>query len=132
MSITQLLPMLPPARLIIDNAAADENSSEYVRGEWRMGISLGLPRSRVRLNNETAYALCQDILIQGLSIEQSGGDAIIVEQCQRVHIADVNADGNYRQGMSVIGAKDMLVERCNFSNTCASQPAADLQPLLWT
>ena len=86
-----------------------------------MGISLGLPRSRVRLNNETAYALCQDILIQGLSIEQSGGDAIIVEQCQRVHIADVNADGNYRQGMSVIGAKDMLVERCNFSNTCASQ-----------
>ena len=91
-----------------------------------MGISLGLPRSRVRLNNESAYALCQDILIQGLSIEQSGGDAIIVEQCQRVHIADVNADGSYRQGMSVIGAKHMLVERCNFSNTCASRPASEL------
>ena len=85
-----------------------------------MGISLGLPRSRVRLNNETAYSLCQDIVIQGLKIEQSGGDAIIVEQCQRVHIADVHADGNYRQGMSIIGAKDMLVERCNFSNTCAT------------
>ena len=44
-----------------------------------MGISLGLPRSRVRLNNESAYALCQDIVVQGLSIEQSGGDAIIVD-----------------------------------------------------
>ena len=85
-----------------------------------MGISLGLPRSRVRLNNETAYALCQDILIQGLSIEQSGGDGLFVDNCERVHIADVTADGNYRQGMSIIGAKHMLVERCNFSNTCAT------------
>ena len=31
--------------------------------------------------------------------------------------ADVTADGNYRQGLSIIGAKHMLVERCNFSNT---------------
>ena len=59
--------------------------------------------------------------VQGLSIEQSGGDGLFVDNCERVHIADVTADGNYRQGMSIIGAKHMLVERCNFSNTCVSQ-----------
>ena len=103
------------------------NYTEYMKGEWRMGIYLGH-----EVNNESAFAQCQDILVQGLNIEQSGGDGLFVDNCERVHIADVTADGNYRQGLSIIGAKHMLVERCNFSNTCASQPASDLQPLLWT
>ena len=85
-----------------------------------MGIYLGH-----ELDDETAFSSCQDMAIQGpLSIEQTGGDGIYVDQCVRVHIRDVRADGNYRQGMSIIGAKHMLVERCNFSNTNGTAPSA--------
>lgn len=90
-----------------------------------MGIYLGH-----EINNETAFVQCQDMVVKGLSIEQTGGDGIIVDQCERVLIQDVNSDGNNRQGLSIIGAKDMLVERCNFSNTNGTAPSAgiDIEP----
>ena len=44
--------------------------------------------------------------------------------CQRVHISDCVLDRNYRQGMSVINAVDMLVERVVFSNTNGTPPMA--------
>jgi hypothetical protein len=102
------------------------NWTEYKKAEWRMGIYLGHEK-----NNETAFSRCRDMTIRGpLNIEQSGGDGIIVNQCERVTITDVNSDGNYRQGLSIIGAKDLLVERCNFSNTNGTGPSAgiDLEP----
>ena len=102
------------------------NLTEYMKGEWRMGIYFGH-----ETNNESAFARCRDMTIKGpLSIEESGGDGIYVDQCQRVAITEVNSNGNYRQGLSIIGAKDMLVERSNFSNTGGTAPAAgiDLEP----
>jgi hypothetical protein len=44
------------------------NFTEYMKAEWRMGIYLGH-----ELNNESAFAACQDMVVKGLSIEQSGG-----------------------------------------------------------
>jgi|EP01043_Picozoa_sp_COSAG02_P002946 hypothetical protein len=102
------------------------NSTEYMKGEWRMGIYLGH-----EANNESAFERCRDMTIKGpLNIEQSGGDGIYIDQCERVTLTEVNADGNYRQGLSIIGAKDLLVERSNFSNTHGTAPAAgiDLEP----
>ena len=101
------------------------NYTEYMKAEWRMGIYLGH-----ELNNESAFAECQDMTIKGVSIEQSGGDGIYVDNCERVLIQDVNSDGNSRQGLSIIGAKHLLVERSNFSNTNGTAPAAgiDIEP----
>ena len=68
------------------------NFTEYMKAEWRMGIYLGH-----ELNNESAFAECQDMTVKGLNIEQSGGDGLFVDNCERVHISGVNSDGNYRQ-----------------------------------
>ena len=68
------------------------NYTEYTKAEWRMGIYLGHEQ-----NNESAFDRCRDMTVRGLSIEQSGGDGLYVDQCERVHISHVNCDGNYRQ-----------------------------------
>ena len=68
------------------------NYTEYMKAEWRMGIYLGHEQ-----NNESAFDRCRDMTVRGLSIEQSGGDGLYVDQCERVHISHVNCDGNYRQ-----------------------------------
>jgi hypothetical protein len=46
------------------------------------------------------------------------------------HIVDCVFDRNYRQGMSVIAAVNLTVERTIFSNTAGTAPAAgvDLEP----
>jgi hypothetical protein len=53
----------------------------------------------------------------------SGGDGIIITNCQRVHISNVTCDGNYRQGLSIIGARHLLVENSRFDNTYGTPPA---------
>ena len=51
-----------------------------------------------------------------------------------IHISDCIFDKNYRQGMSIIGAVNMLVERSVFSNTNGTAPSAgvDVEPYLPT
>jgi hypothetical protein len=56
---------------------------------------------------------------------------------RRVHVADVVLDDNYRQGMSVVGAVNVLVERSVFSNTgqrAGTPPmgGVDVEPDDWT
>eukprot|EP01051_Picozoa_sp_SAG22_P018001 SAG22_NODE_2915_length_2107_cov_2.435757_1_plen_544_part_10 len=101
------------------------NWTEYMKAEWRMGIYLGN-----EMNNESAFDLCQDMAVKNLRIEQSGGDGIMVVNCQRVHISNVISDGNNRQGLSIIGARDLLVEHSMFANTFGTAPAAgvDIEP----
>ena len=93
----------------------------YQKAEWRMGISI---------NGS------ENISIEGLRIESSGGDGIYLGEtsqrhyCKDVIIRDVVCHDNHRQGMSVIGAENLLVENCTFSNTWGTAPAAgvDLEP----
>ncbi len=93
----------------------------YKKAEWRMGISI---------NGS------ENILIEGLRIESSGGDGIYIGEtgqlhyCKDVTIRDVVCHDNHRQGMSVIGAENLLVENCTFSNTWGTAPGAgvDLEP----
>lgn len=51
-----------------------------------------------------------------------------------IHIADCIFDRNYRQGMSIIGVVNMLVERTVFTNTNGTAPSAgvDVEPYLPT
>ena len=75
--------------------------------EWRMGINL---------------LHVQGVGIHGLRVEHTGGDGIYVLGESDIHISDCVLDSNWRQGMSVINASNLLVERTTFSNTDGTPP----------
>ena len=99
----------------------DYQSDAYEKAEWRMALAL---------------RGCKEIRVEGLRLESSGGDGIYLgatgnlPYCEDVVIRDVVCDDNHRQGLSVIGAVNLLVENCAFSNTSGTGPAAgiDLEP----
>ena len=61
---------------------------------------------------------------------QSGGDGIIITGCNRTHIQNVQSWENNRQGLSIINARDLVVEDSEFSRTNGTSPAAgiDIEP----
>lgn len=91
---------------------------------------------------------CTDVEVAGLTIRETGGDGLIVMSnvwlcdayskrgvCNKGHyskqgatrnllIRDVILDRNFRQGMSVISAENMLVINTTFSNTDGTPPMA--------
>jgi hypothetical protein len=95
----------------------------YTKAEWRSGIYL---------------SGVTDVLIEGLTVAESGGDGLIISGhenddgmvSRNVHIRDCIFTQNYRQGLSVISAVNLLVENTTFSLTNGTAPAAgvDLEP----
>ena len=77
--------------------------------EWRMGINL---------------LHVKDVRVHGLRVEETGGDGIYVLGESDIHISDCVLDGGFRQGLSVINASNLLVERTTFSNTDGTPPMA--------
>jgi len=71
-----------------------------------------------------------------LTLRDSGGDGIYLGRTseraynENVVIRDVVCDNNYRQGLSVISARNLLVENSAFNNTSGHGPSAgiDLEP----
>ena len=47
----------------------------------------------------------------------SGGDGIYLNTVTNAVIRNVTTHGAYRNGLSVIGARKLLVENCTFANT---------------
>lgn len=76
--------------------------SRYANSEWRHVITL---------------RKVKDVRISGLTLESSGGDGIYVDKCENVTVEHVVAHDNYRQGMSVIGVKGLVVCDSRFCNT---------------
>lgn len=99
----------------------DYMTSAYEKAEWRTVLD---------------FAGCSDITIEGLRLESSGGDGIYLgctarqPYCQDVVIRDVICDDNHRQGISVIGAVNLLIENCVLANTGGTAPQAgiDFEP----
>jgi len=100
----------------------DYMTEEYAKAEWRMVLKL---------------LSCKRITVLGLNLESSGGDGIYIgvsgdEQpyCEDIVIRDVTCYDNYRQGISVISAVNLLVENCVLANTWGTPPGAgiDLEP----
>jgi len=99
------------------------NPALYDKAEWRHGINV-----RGGTN----------IQILGLTIKDTGGDGIYLGRGQtkpyneNVVIRDVVADNNYRQGISVISAKGLLIENSVFRNTGGTSPedGIDFEPNL--
>ncbi len=94
--------------------------NQYRLAEWRHAISLQHARN---------------ILIEDLSLVESGGDGIYVGAsylgpCRDITIRRVVSDGNNRQGISVISVDGLLIEDSVFKNTAGTMPMAgiDFEP----
>jgi len=99
----------------------DGKGRDYRRGEWRHTLSINGSRN---------------VVVEGLTLEESGGDGIYISSptpektsCDVV-IRDCVCDRNYRQGLSVISARNLLVENCVFKNTRGGAPedGVDFEP----
>jgi hypothetical protein len=100
---------------------ADYAAAPYKKAEWRMGLS---------------FCGCTNVTVCGLTLAESGGDGIYLgtgqgnAPCKNVLIKDVVCDRNYRQGISVISAENLLIDHCVLKNTAGTNPAAgiDFEP----
>jgi parallel beta-helix repeat protein len=99
----------------------DYRNQPYAAGEWRHGISL---------------LGCRNITISGLQISNSGGDGIYIGRgqestyCDQVHIKDVVCSDNFRNGISIVSAQNLLIEHCVVRNTRGTPPeiGIDFEP----
>ncbi|MEA3246760.1 MAG: right-handed parallel beta-helix repeat-containing protein, partial [Gemmatimonadota bacterium] len=92
----------------------------YEKAEWRHCLTLRSVRN---------------VNIYGLTLRDSGGDGIYLgrgpgEPNFNVHIRDLVCDNNYRQGISVITAENLLIEDTILRNTSGTAPQAgiDFEP----
>lgn len=99
----------------------DYAAKPYEKAEWRMNINL---------------LSCRNVTIEGLTLLESGGDGVYVGvsgkngPCQDIVLRDLVCDRQYRQGISVISARNLLIERCILRGTGGTAPAAgiDFEP----
>jgi len=98
-----------------------DNPDLYRKAEWRHCVSI---RSSSNIN------------VYGLTLRDSGGDGIYLGIATQgvtnlnIHIKDVVCDNNYRQGISVITAENLLIEDTIMRNTSGTPPQAgiDFEP----
>lgn len=100
----------------------DYTQAPYQQGEWRMGIML---------------ISVDQFQIEGFTIKDTGGDGIYVGAwtgstnfSKDVTIKNVVLDNNYRQGISVISAKNLMIDNAVILNTGGTWPMAgiDFEP----
>ncbi len=100
---------------------SDYDAPPYRKAEWRHALNL---RS------------CTNVAVAGLTLAESGGDGIYLGVDRSggpnrdIVIRDVVCDRNYRQGISVISAENLMIENCVLKNTAGTAPAAgiDFEP----
>jgi hypothetical protein len=111
----------PRAPAVLRMQRSDYAAAPYKKGEWRMVLNL---RS------------ASNMQISDLILRESGGDGIYlgVESGaipnKNITIRNVVCDSNYRQGISVICAENLLIEDCQLINTGGTAPMAgiDFEP----
>jgi hypothetical protein len=100
---------------------SDYAAAPYQKGEWRMALELDS---------------CTNVRVYGLTLAESGGDGIYLGTAKKgvpnrnIHIKDCVLDRNYRQGISVINADNLLIENCVLQYTAGTAPSAgiDFEP----
>ena len=105
---------------------ADYQQAPYKASQWRHGLSLRGTRN---------------IQVRGLTISSSGGDGVYLGTlpsedgrfripCQDTVLADLILSDHHRQGISVISAERLLIERCVITGTRGHLPSAgiDFEP----
>lgn len=94
----------------------ERNAHRGKSGEWGMGI---------RIDDGA-----KNVTIAGLTAKKMWGDGFYVQDAEDVRFCGVTADGNRRQGLSIIDADGVLVQNATFKNTGGTRPGAgiDLEP----
>jgi hypothetical protein len=108
---------LPVVRMLKD----DYQSAAYDKSEWRHGL---------------AFFGCRGVRLEDLRVEQTGGDGIYLGTAsdkmpnRDVVVRGVDCNANHRQGISVISAENLLIDRCLLRNTRGTAPQAgiDFEP----
>ena len=103
------------------NKADYQDSTRYKHAEWRMCISM---------------TGSENVTVKNLTLKSSGGDGIYVGAsnglggCKNVLIDNVICDNHHRQGISIIGAENMIIRNSRFINTSGTPPACgiDFEP----
>ena len=92
----------------------DYQGPDYVHGEWRYALRI---------------FHCENVLVEGLTIVESGGDGIGVTG-KNITIRKCVCDRNHRQGISVFSVENLLIEDCVLSNTSGTAPQSgiDFEP----
>jgi len=97
-----------------------DNPDLYEPAEWRHCL---------------AILSSTNIKVYGLTLSESGGDGIYLGNARgvtnkNIHIKDVVCERQYRQGISVITAEDLLIENTIVRNTAGTPPEAgiDFEP----
>jgi Right handed beta helix region len=103
---------------------SDYRKRPYEQAEWRHAISMrGAARAR----------------IAGLRIESAGGDGVYVgvqrrqavhQPCEDLILQDLEISDSYRQGVSVISARRLLIQDCWISGSSGAMPMSgiDFEP----
>lgn len=99
----------------------DYSRPPYQKAEWRMVLS---------------FCSCSNVRVEGLTLAESGGDGIYLGTATKgvtnknITIKDVICDSNYRQGISVITAENLLIENTIMRNTAGTNPESgiDFEP----
>ena len=70
------------------------------------------------------------VSVRGVHIAETGGDGVYLALVRSVELRDVTTDGAYRNGLSIISARQLLVIGCRFLNTSGTPPEAgiDIEP----
>ncbi len=100
---------------------ADYDRPPYEKAEWRHVL---------------CFRGCSDVLVEGLTLAESGGDGIYLgagrqgQPNRNVVIRNVLCLNNYRQGVSVITAENLLLEKVVLRGTRGTPPQAgiDFEP----
>jgi len=102
---------------------ADYAGSHYRKSEFRHTLS---------------FRGASNVKILGLTLQSAGGDGIYLGPtwddrripCRNIEIRECICDDNHRQGISVISAEALRIEKCVFRNTDGTRPKAglDLEP----
>ena len=99
----------------------DYSKKPYAASQWRHAVSI----------RES-----EGIVVEGFSIESSGGDGVYIGQRKGKRIPsdiilrDLDLKDHHRQGVSVIAASDLLIEYCRLIGTKGTPPQAgiDFEP----
>lgn len=78
----------------------------------------------------------KNVKVFGITVSDSGGDGIIIggggkkHFSEDIYLKDLKCIRNFRQGLSVISVKNLVVENCLFAETAGTPPSAgvDLEP----
>jgi Right handed beta helix region len=91
------------------------DKKKYTRAEWRHMLSLHDVKN---------------VVVKNFTFDGSGGDGVYVNIAEGVTLENLKIINQYRQGISVISAENLMIRRCLIRDTAGTSPQAgiDFEP----